>query len=199
MRPTIRPLIALLALLVCVGLSTAQAPPLDLSTPPEALWTPAPKSAMDGALSNPIDLPSEHLHTDLLIGLPTGVRVQALLGDDGRHAFVAEVFAGLTIIFPTLGGGIRYRFTPLHDGSDVFRISPGIDGYGLFWSGGGDSYIGIQSGSAGVVTADVDFAWEHTWERLGAEVGLKVGVGAVFTNHETYPAPVLAFYGGFKF
>jgi hypothetical protein len=154
---------------------------------------------MDGALSNPIDVPTEHWHTDLLLGLPTGLRVQAVLGDDGRHAFVTEAFAGLSLIFPTLGGGVRYRFTPICDHGDVFRISPGIDGYGIFWSGSGDSYLGFPSGSAGAVIADVDFSWEHTWERLGAEVGFKVGVGALFTNHETYPAGVLALYGGFKF
>jgi hypothetical protein len=189
MRPATRLLVSLLALFASISACAAQPAPL-----------PVAGGDVDGALASPIAMPEGRWHTDLLLGLPTGLRLQRTLGDDGRQAWVAEAFAGLEIIFPTVGAGVRRRFTPIRDTGDTLRISPGIDVYGVFWPANGDAYLGWRAGSAVLITADVDFAWEHCWgERWGSELGLKLGVGAALHESDTLPVPVLSFYCGLKF
>src|SRR4051794_23004896 len=98
MRPIIRLIVPSLALLACTGVGAAQTTPLLSAEPPAAAWAGdagGAGGAMDGALRHPVDLCSERWHTDLLLGLPTGLRCQAILGDDSRDAWVAEAFAGL--------------------------------------------------------------------------------------------------------
>jgi len=192
MRPAIRLLASLVTLLTGIGACAAQTAP------------PSPfafeSGDVDGAITRSTDPPEGRWHADLLLGLPTGLRVQATLGDDGRQAWVGEVFAGLELIFPAIGAGARYRFTPIKEGCDTFRISPGVDVYGVFWPSSGDTYLGWSAGSAILFTADVDFAWEHSWgERLGSELGLKVGLGVAVHENDTVPVPVLSLYGGLKF
>ncbi len=159
---------------------------------------------MDGALGPraeaPDGLSAEHFHADLIVGLPAGLRCQAVLGDDGRNAWVAEAFVGLTSFIPTVGAGVRHRFTLLHEGGGACRVSPGIDVYGAFWSGGGDGYFGGPGGAATALTADVDVSVEQTWgDRWGIELGLKAGAGAAFLKNDTVYLPVIGLYGGFHF
>src|SRR5437763_4886799 len=54
---------------------------------------------------------------ELLLGFPTGVRLQRDLCRDG--AWQAEGFVGFDLIFPMVGGGIRHRFTPCRGENDT--------------------------------------------------------------------------------
>src|SRR5579862_3303588 len=105
-------------------------------TPAPALDYPS-SVAENTANLVPGPLPSSGLSeqpwaVNLLFGFPTGVRVQRALGDGvGRDWFV-EGFAGLELIYPMAGGGIRRRFTPLRGEHDGITVSPGVDVYVLY-------------------------------------------------------------------
>jgi len=138
----------------------------DGSTPPAGLWS-----------------------VDLLIGLPTGVRVQRAIQDD--PSWVVEGVVGLEAIFPVFGGGVRRRFTVVTADCEEFLVSPGIDAF-LALSPSDDLF---GSSAVPLIVADVDLAWRHHFT-LGncGEIGLKVGLGVGFGV-----IPQVALYGGWRF
>jgi hypothetical protein len=76
-------------------------PPRGAAVPPgtDVLWDARPGKAW-GA--------------DLVLGLPSGVRVFHELSTPGSWAPDLEALAGFYIIFPTAGVGLRWQFSPLH-------------------------------------------------------------------------------------
>lgn len=158
-------LIVLLALLVA-GQASAQ---------PPAVYQPSDEVPPDKERA-------EHLPwaMDVLLGLPTGVRVQRVLTDKG--GFLVEGFAGFNmIVFPTVGAGFRQRWTPVCTDKFAFSVSPGVDAYlitnilqngGGFLGGGPDGYV--------LIAGDVDLTWcVRCGDGWGSEAGLKLGVGAL--------------------
>jgi hypothetical protein len=150
----------------------------------------------------PVAAPCEVCWTaDLLLGLPTGVRFQHTLGEDGGRNWLVEGFAGLEVIFPMAGVGLRRRFTPMSGQWDQFVISPGLDFYLLYntfhnggsWFGGGATFE--------MVSADVELVWQHRLsDRCAGNVGLKLGAGYV-GNENGCPViiPLADLFFGFRF
>ena len=161
--------------------------------------------AMNVASQGAVALPGSGLDAqawsvDLLLGFPTGVRVQRSLGDDvGRDWFV-EGFGGVEIIFPMTGGGIRRRFTPFCGDRDSLTISPDVDVYLLYnslrtsvgWFGGGPV-------TTGVFAADVEVLWHHAFnDRCGAQFGVNLGAATGFRGQGVV-LPVVSFLFGLRF
>src|SRR5437588_5554464 len=69
------------------------------------LVPPAGASGLFPAVPSPE--PEDRWSADFLLGLPTGVRVQRLLGGDRTAGWQAEGFVGLEVIFPMAGAGVR--------------------------------------------------------------------------------------------
>jgi hypothetical protein len=67
---------------------------------------------LDAGLLPDSGLDAQPWSVNLLLGFPTGVRVQNALGDGVGRDWLVEGFGGLELIFPMAGGGIRRRFTP---------------------------------------------------------------------------------------
>jgi hypothetical protein len=182
-----------------VNLAAAQTP---AAVP--ALDYPSPlaiNTARLGAGSLPgSDLDAQAWSVNLLLGFPTGVRVQRALGDDvGRDWFV-EGFGGLELIFPMAGGGIRRRFTPCRGDRDSLTVSPGVDVYvlyntlhdGLGWFSGGPV-------ATGMFTADVEILWHHPFnDRCGAQLGVNLGAGTGFRGQGVV-VPVVSVIFGLRF
>jgi hypothetical protein len=188
----------LLALLAWTGATAAQ--PAPLAPMASSTTAPAvPPGDVDGSL--PITAAvAASWHPDLLIGLPTGLRLQRTFADDGRHAWVGEAFVGLELIFPMAGVGLRRRFTPICGENNCLRFSPGIDVYGIHWNFDGGQLFGHSEGSAALLGADVDVTWEHSWTRgFGSELGVKVGVGEVLGRNGSFGVPIICLFGGFRF
>ena len=144
---------------------------------PRSPVTDAP-GPLDGVLPA---CPPSTAHTftvDFLFGLPTGFRVQRSVDDE--QVWHLEGFAGLELIFPMVGGGIRRRYEPFCGKADALVVAPGLDAYLLynplhdetgFIIGGGPEW-------AFAVTADFDMLWRHSFtERCQSELGFKLGAG----------------------
>jgi hypothetical protein len=137
---------------------------------------------------------------DFLLGLPTGVRFQRdLLSDNGR-ALVVEGFGGLEVIFPGVGGGLRYRL-PLRLGqNDALVIAPGADAYILAnpLHGGSRLFSGGPA-SISLFTADADLMWQHAFSAHSeGEFGIKLGAG-VASADRAVPVPVVSVFSGWRF
>jgi hypothetical protein len=144
---------------------------------PPAVESSGPLDGVLPSCPTPCGSPS---HTvDFLFGLPTGFRIQRAVAED--RLWHLEGFAGIELIFPTVGGGIRRRYDRFGDSRNALVFAPGIDAYLLynplhnepgFIIGGGPEF-------AFAVTADVDMMWRHSFtERCQSELGLKLGAGA---------------------
>lgn len=170
-----------LLLALPVGSALAQSP---AAPPPAASDMAAPGEPAA------VTAPAPGWSLDLLVGLPTGLRVQARLGES---AWVAEGFVGLYIIVPMAGGGVRRCFTPLSGERDALCLSPGVDVYLLMDPFNNKYYYG---GGA----ADVDIFWRHTYGPcLQSDLGIKVGVGGVVGGHGGAAVPILSLFGGLRF
>jgi hypothetical protein len=116
---------------------------------------------------------------DFLFGLPTGFRAKRSFEEDEGGAWQMEGFAGLEVIFPMVGGGVRRRFTPFSGKHDAVCVSPGVDAYLLVNPFAASDFFHSGDAAALVLTGDVDVSWRHTfrwgWE---GELGLKLGAGA---------------------
>ena len=139
---------------------------------------------------------------DLLVGVPTGVRLQRVLSEDNDRAWLAEGFLGLELIFPMVGGGVRRRLVSWSGECDCLCFSPGLDAYYIHNStrhGGG--LFGGGPEAFGMVTVDTDMHWRHAWtERLEGDLGLKVGLGVVFGGEDRWGVlPILSVYLGCHF
>src|SRR5262245_44825066 len=142
--------------------------------------------------------PVPFVTVDFILGLPTGFRIQRALADD--RLWHLEGFAGLELIFPIAGGGIRRRYEPFCGRSDALVIAPGVDAYLLFntlynsdgFLIGGGPALGLA------VTLDVDVLWRHSFtERCQGQLGFKVGGGAGY-GARWAPLPVAGVFTGMR-
>jgi hypothetical protein len=125
----------------------------------------------------------------VLLGLPTAIRAQRLLGGNERLGWGLEGLVGFELIFPMVGGGVRARWSPLCGNSDAFVLSPGLDAflvYNTFHDSGG-WFSGGPEGF-GFFAADVDVTWRHTFSHsLEGELGCELGVGASSAGRGVVP------------
>jgi hypothetical protein len=173
----------------------APMPPLD-NPSPLAINTAGP-----GAGSLPdTGLGAQPWSVNLLLGFPTGVRVQRMLGDDLGRDWLVEGFAGVELIYPMAGGGIRRRLTPFRGDRDSLTVSPGVDVYVIYnllhdaggWYSGGHV-------ATGLITADLEIFWHHAFnDRCGAQLGLNLGAGSGFRGQGVV-LPVASVIFGLRF
>lgn len=140
--------------------------------------------------------------TDLLIGMPTGVRVKRFFNDEAGQGWMGEGFVGVEIILPIVGGGVRYGFAPHMSRNNVISISPGLDAYilpniyqedwdGVFFGGGPSAF--------GLISLDVDVSWRHIFsDSISGEVGFKIGAAAGI-NTAAPIIPVVSWFFGLCF
>lgn len=137
---------------------------------------------------------------NLEIGFPTGVRFQHALGEDAGRNWLIEGFAGVDVIFPMAGGGIRRRFTPVCGTHNALVLSPGVDAYILYnplhdlggWLSGRRSAFGL-------VSLDVDIFWDHTLgEHCSSQFGVKLGAGDAFGAGQAL-VPIVSLVFGLRF
>jgi len=134
---------------------------------------------------------------DLLVGAPTGIRLQRTLdGTDPDHPWAAEGFVGVHAIFPAFGGGVRKTVSRAWSGWDQFVVAPGVDAFLLI---NPDRDVFGGAGALPFVTFDVDLVWRHEFYPGGCgEVGVKLGAGVGF-GERIGVLPVVALFGGWRF
>ncbi len=164
-------------LLSAAGFSQAQAP---VPLPPGDYSVPV-GDRVGGPAYPPPPIPvsyDQRCSVDLIVGFPTGVRLQHELRGIGEN-WLLEAFAGVELIFPMAGGGIRRRCTVACGERDTFSISPGVDAYIVYNTlHNGDGWFSGGPVTAGLVTADADLLWQHSInDRLSSHLGLKLGAG----------------------
>jgi hypothetical protein len=135
---------------------------------------------------------------DLLLGLPTGVRVQRAFDDHvTNRGWEAEGFLGLEIIIPTIGGGLRRKTGLGGILPDEFFVAPGVDAYLML-----NPDQRLLSGDAAhlLLTGDIDIGWRHPLSRGGSgEFGVKLGAGVWLGTDNGGVLPVVAMFGGWHF
>ena len=140
------------------------------------------------ATSNPWTL-------DILIGFPTGVRLQHTFGPSPDGPFILEVIAGLLVIEPIGGVGARVQFTPFSGTHNALVVSPGIDAYVVdnFLAGliGGKSTLYWFSGN-------IDIAWRHTYSS-GADGRFGIELGVFDSSGWRAVLPEASFFVGWQF
>lgn len=186
-------IVALLAAVAGLGCQVST----DLLPPPAAARRPEPASEEESVPEvRPRSAPAcdQPWTFDFVGGLPTGVRLQRTLTPANGPALLAEGFAGLGLIFPMAGGGLRCRLPVWSGECDSLTVAPGADGYvvAVFMDGG--------PGGLGLVTGDVDLSWQHRIsEGWTGELGIKLGAGELFLGHKSLVVPVVAVFGGWGF
>jgi hypothetical protein len=193
MRPFALTGITLFLTLFRAGSALAQMPALLPSDAPGAAL-PIERDATPTAPAPPLGAPpSPRWSLDLLVGLPTGLRVQRRLGES---ACFVEGVAALYVILPMLGGGFRHCCTLLSGENNALCLSPGIDAYLLEIPSDGKHH-------GGLLTGDVDILWRHTYgKRWQGDLGVKLGAGAAVFGRSSggvLPAPVVCLFGGLRF
>jgi hypothetical protein len=194
-------------MLSCLGLSKAaaqEAPelpvPWQVGTPypaPVAAPLPAPPRVDPLFAAGP----NQRIELDVLIGLPTAVRLQGAVFGPPNCSFMLEGVAGLEFILPLVGAGARLRFAPCRGECNALVIKPGINGYYLVniyrdWWGGSPSTF--------LLGADVEIVWFHNFGRCGSELGLDLGVlgGKRYDGDghlNNWGLPIVSFIIGFRF
>src|SRR4051794_31191779 len=180
-----------------INVAEAQTPvpvPVWDYSPPNMETTGAP-------ISRPLPVAppyDQYYSVDLVIGFPTGVRVQRELGGEAGRGWLLEGVAGVGLVFPMAGGGVRRRVMVARGGRGSFSVSPGVNAYMLYntlhdgWFSGGPSTLGL-------VTADVDILWQRAVsDRCSGHLGIKLGAGAAFGVREV-TVPVVGVVFGFNF
>jgi hypothetical protein len=193
------------SLILCATMLGAA--PVDAQTPMALDAAPLPFAPRDTAGADDASVWNERLGKtwgiDLMLGLPAGVRLFCELGAPTHWLPEVEAFAGLYIIVPMVGGGLRWQCTPLCGECNALVVRPGFDGYVLEnpfygsegWFGGGPHYQGMAA-------TDVDLVWQHWFDRhWSGEIGLKVGAGAIFSANRTREllVPIGGLFMGFRY
>src|SRR5262245_36220463 len=170
----------------CVAQEKSDAPISERDGPLEVVLPACPAPALPSAT------------VDFLLRLPTGFRIQRAITED--RLWHLEGFAGLELIFPIAGGGIRRRYEPLRGRCDALVVAPGTDVYLLynilhdadgFLIGGGPA-LGVA------VTLDVDVLWRHSFtECCQGQLGFKIGAGAGYAARWG-PLPVAGVFTGMR-
>jgi hypothetical protein len=155
---------------------------------------PAPTQAAAGPadyLTNPSPLATTPWQVDLLIGLPSGVRVQREL-IPGR--IWAEAGAGVYVIVGTAFVGLRGEGRIFESASTALLVRPGVDAYyvqGFIDHDRGGHYFNSNTESLGAVAIDIDFQWRQRWtRRFHGLATFKIGAGCTFGS-VIYPFPIL--------
>jgi hypothetical protein len=193
--------VGILVALIVSTAPAAQTGPL-LPAAPNPTIAPVVASGAEAVPAADAPEPRSPWSVDYIVGLPAGVRVQRILGEEGVFNFQVEGFVGLELILPTVGAGVRARLVPVCSTYNAIIISPGVDAYLLYniLHGGGELF-GSSSAGVGLAAADVDIAWRHTFRRHGeGEFGVKLGIGAPFGHDANGIAvPVVGLFGGWRF
>jgi hypothetical protein len=93
-----------------------------LASPPNIQESWIERPSLGGARTN----------LDFMLGTISGARLQYRLGDLPDSGWMAEGVAGLLVIFPTVGAGVRYRGI-IHEGkANSLSIEPGADVYAFY-------------------------------------------------------------------
>jgi len=133
--------------------------------------------------------------SELLLGLPTGIRIQGALTRWENASFWLEGFAGFYVIVPLVGAGGRFSYTAWSGPHSALVFRPGIDIYcainplpGL----GGDAAVGLLG-------TDLECAWFHDFGQGHClELGLDLGAG--FNNStKSGVLPLASMFLGFCF
>ncbi len=179
------------------GAQSPVAPP-DRLNPGPASGPAAPAAAELFATPPEAEESGPRWGADVLVGVPTGVRVQRFLAPDESQGLVLEGVAGLYALFPGAGVGVRWRWTPIWGDSDGLIISPGLDACALVdvtrgWITGG------ERSTFGLLCADVDVVWRHRWGRWGCgELGFELGASPTTVARPPI-FPVASLFTGIRF
>jgi hypothetical protein len=139
-------------------------------------------------------------HLDFMLGTISGARLQYRLGDHPDSRWMAEGVAGLFLIFPTAGAGVRYRGI-LHEGkTNTLSIEPGADLY-AFYIFGSEILGSPRNGTGGAALGiDADFLWRHRYgDTCEGVLGFKLGAAAAGTNGGGALVPIVSLVGGLRF
>jgi hypothetical protein len=138
---------------------------------------------------------------DLLLGLPTGVRVSVELSHASALVPAVEGFLGLYLaVLPTAGAGLRWTLPALRGEHDALVFRPGIDALVMTnpftsdsgWFAGGRHGFGLVAGT-------VDCLWQHHFDRRWcSEFGLEIGAGPLFNSRNGVVVPVASVFLGFR-
>ena len=177
---------------------TPSAPPAGaLPSPVENGLSHAPEKAVGAWSTAGRDSVEKPWGLDVVFGLPTGVRLFRELTPAGDQGLEIEAFAGIYVIDPMLGGGLRWHFTPYHGECNSIILRPGVDGYVLF-----NPLFGLLGGNKmiGVAAVDVDLVWQHEINRrCTTEFGFKVGAGDAFSSTGSHLLPIASILFGLRF
>ena len=157
-------------------------PAYDLAPPPLAVPAPPAAEWEDAA------------GVEVLLGLPTGVRLQALVAHHDNHALLLECFAGLDVlIVPTFGAGARWSWAPLCGSHDALALRPGLDVYYLI---NPDPGLFSSDTAFWLVGADVELVWLHERKGRCGELGLDLGAMA---GRDGVALPLVSVFTRFRF
>ncbi len=190
-------------LLACAALALARpchaAEPAPLLGGADGLFAPPavrrePVPAVEAPMAPAWD--DTGVRVDLILGLPTALRVQCRLADTRTWV---EGGAAVYVILPSVFLGLRVDGLLHRSATDGLFVRPGIDVYYVPVYGSGWFTGDYRSGVA-VIAADFDMTWQHRWsERLCGTVGLKLGCGIGATNSALFPVPILGVTLGLQF
>ena len=193
---------ALLALAMLVGAgitASGQAPPapllIDPLSAPRATPPVPPGDALLDRTPVLVERPEstgDRLRFSADLGLPTGIRIGAQLGDS---RFWGEFGIGVWWIAPFASTALRYDCR-LYDGaSDRMAVRPSISA----------TYIPVISDTVFGGGADVEVVWQHRFsDRFITDFGVRVGATALFgpwsSRDSRVPvAPIIAVVFGAQF
>ena len=138
----------------------------------------------------------DSIRVDLVLGLPTALRVQARWRDT---RIWVEGGAAVYVILPSVFVGLRYEGLLHRSATDALLVRPGLDVYHVPIYGR-DWLFGDYRHGVTVVAADFDMAWHHRWtQAVTGNVGIKLGCGIGATRGSLFPVPIVGVTLGFQF
>jgi len=109
---------------------------------------------------------------NLVVGNPTGVRVEAFPFSSKYLKVGVEALGGVQQLSEAGGGGVRLQIRVLASRKNALYISPGVD---VYFSPPTAQLFG-HYGTVYYASADVDVSWLHEFaHHFGFEVGIKAG------------------------
>ena len=134
---------------------------------------------------------------DLLLGAPTGIRLQRQL--DSRRLW-AEFGAGFYLAWPTVFAGLRSEGPIFNGHSDLLSVRPGITAFYLQgWEERHGRHWDVID-TAMMVALDFDLSWRHRWSsHFHSSLALKLGAGVAFYQSDAYVLPLAGLSFGFNY
>lgn len=140
---------------------------------------------------------------DLLVGVPTGLRVQKQLGESRVWL---EGGAGAYLILPTVFAGIRTEGRIVETKHHMLSVRPGLDVYYMQGYDYQSDYARYRLYDTGHVPTyvtpalDFDFEWRLRWaEQFHSTCGLKLGCGVAISHDRSFVVPIAALTVGFNY